>query len=567
MTAFRNDGVTPVLPGTIFQCETIIYRGTLAWAGGNNAAIQGGTLTITTAGPDGIFGNADDVATNVTPAGGVPCLGGTDGVICDPTITSVNTNTVSYTAAIASCPATLTASIAYTNGLAHIGAADEPGVVSGSTALPIGVVCCAQDNTVCNGAEFCNPAKTYSIGGGTNNALGTCDAGTPLNCDDTNACTTDTCDSVLGCQHAPITCNDSNSCTTDTCSPATGCVFTPISCDDSNACTTDLCDPATGCTHTAISCDDSNACTTDTCSPATGCVHTAISCDDSNACTTDLCDPATGCTHTAISCDDSNACTTDTCDPATGCGHAPITCDDNNTCTDDTCDPATGCVYTPNGTCNVTEICRTPGFWGTHACPETDCTLAGSVCEKANSQNITQIVLNDFTGTCGPLLICGNDITDTCLDSSSAVEAICVAVKGDTRLQVARQLTAAALNCILSNSADATVGTCTGAGENCADPCAGVSVDAAFTACNAAANACASTATLPDGTVINCIDALDCFNNGGTFDPATGSCGASTTSCHDRDLVNGCFSFNPPGPAGSPKECNDARKDAITIFP
>ena len=255
------------------------------------------------------------------------------------------------------------------------------------------------------------------------------------------------------------------------------------------------------------------------------------------------------------------------CSPGT-----PLTCNDNNACTTDTCDPAIGCVFTPNNACVTNEICRTPGFWGTHACPEpgvlpgTECTLAGSVCEKAGSQNITQIVLNDFTGTCGPLLICGNDITNTCLNDQSAVEAICVAVKGDSTLQVARQLTAAALNCILSNSSDTTAGTCTGAGENCADVCAGVSVDAAFTACNDPANLCATTATLTDGTVINCIEALDCFNNGGTFDPATGACGASISSCHDRDLVNGCFSFNPPGPAGSPKECNDARKDNCTIL-
>jgi hypothetical protein len=291
-----------------------------------------------------------------------------------------------------------------------------------------------------------------------------------------------------------------------------------------------------------------------------------------------------GCTNSPITCNDNNPCTTDTCDPAIGCVFTPNPpCDDNNPCTDDTCDPVLGCVFTPNTSCVTNEICRTPGFWGTHACPEpgttpgTECTLAGSVCEKAGSQNITQIVLDNFTGPCGaPLLICGNDITNTCLNDQSAVEAICVAVKGDSSLQVARQLTAAALNCILSNSAPTeTAGTCTGAGENCADVCSGVSVSAVFTACNDPANLCATTATV-DGTVINCIDALDCFNNGGFFDVATDSCapcqnpdpitGLCPPSCHDRDLVNGCFSFNPPGPAGSPKECNDARKDNCTVL-
>jgi len=45
-------------------------------------------------------------------------------------------------------------------------------------------------------------------------------------------------------------------------------IVTPLTCDDSNACTTDTCVPATGCKYTAdVVCDDSNACTTDTCVP------------------------------------------------------------------------------------------------------------------------------------------------------------------------------------------------------------------------------------------------------------------------------------------------------------
>ena len=47
-------------------------------------------------------------------------------------------------------------------------------------------------------------------------------------------------------------------------------------CDDSNACTTDSCDPVSGCQHAPLSgnaCDDSNACTTDSCDPASGCQH------------------------------------------------------------------------------------------------------------------------------------------------------------------------------------------------------------------------------------------------------------------------------------------------------
>jgi hypothetical protein len=63
---------------------------------------------------------------------------------------------------------------------------------------------------------------------------------------------------------------------------------------------------------------------------------------------------------------------------------------------------------------------------------------------------------------------------------------------------------------------------------------------------------------------VNCIGALDCFNNGFTIDPATGECDDTLpTGCHDRPL---CGDFQPPGSAGSPKECADSRKNCVTIF-
>ena len=93
----------------------------------------------------------------------------------------------------------------------------------------------------------------------------------------------------------------------------TGCTM-DSQCDDSDACTSDVCDTNTGnCVNTDItaSCDDSSACTADSCDPATGCVNTDISasCVDGNACTADSCDPAVGCVNTDISasCDDTDA--------------------------------------------------------------------------------------------------------------------------------------------------------------------------------------------------------------------------------------------------------------------
>lgn len=54
-----------------------------------------------------------------------------------------------------------------------------------------------------------------------------------------------------------------------------GCSCSQKSCDDSDACTTDTCNQATAeCSNTTVTCDDGDPCTTDTCDPATGCMYT-----------------------------------------------------------------------------------------------------------------------------------------------------------------------------------------------------------------------------------------------------------------------------------------------------
>ena len=391
------------------------------------------------------------------------------------------------------------------------------------------------DGNVCNGLETCNPDTAQ------------CGPGSPLNCNDGNACTADSCDPTSGCVNTPQP---------------------PSFCDDGNACTDDVCDPASGCVNTPKPpdfCNDNNVCTTDICVPATGCVNTPQPpsfCDDNNECTDDRCDPISGCVNTPQppdTCDDDNVCTIDTCDPATGCVNTPQppdTCDDNNPCTEDICDPVDGCVSTPFDPlppgCGD-AICRTPGFWGTHA---------GT--EKKTGDNITEAVIDCADGNCDDhtandfLLICGEKIdspdsnpadgtTDTD-DAASSTEAMCVPVKGDSTLQLARQLTAAALNCIVS-----------GGGADCS----GTGIySTAFTDCNAK---CASgTATQSELTA--CISELDCLNNGNTF--LNGACSPGAPgNCHERLLVNEDLGldFDPPGPAGSSNACKAATNSDCTV--
>lgn len=258
-------------------------------------------------------------------------------------------------------------------------------------------------------------------------------------------------------------------------------------------------------------------------------------------------------------CNDNNVCTVDTCNPATGCVYTPKPpsfCDDNNPCTDDSCDPEQGCIHTtpnppPEGC--TPAICRTPGFWGTHA-----------GVEKKGSVNITAAVLDCADGNCADhtaadfITICGQKIdspdtnpadgTTDVNDAASSTEAMCVAVQGSPTAQLARQLTAGALNCLIS-----------GGGGDCAGTPLYTEV---FTSCNAA---CAS-GTASKAELSACIGELDCLNNGGQFQ--NGRCsGGGTDNCHNRVLVNESLglNFEPPGPAGSSNACNEANGTACMV--
>jgi cysteine-rich repeat protein len=225
-------------------------------------------------------------------------------------------------------------------------------------------------------------------------------------------------------------------------------------------------------------------------------------------------------------------------------------CDDGNSINDDDC--SNDCKSTTEA------ICRTPGFWGEHA---------GTMPNKKNSQNITQMVINACDGC---LEVCGEVIKNTNLNSAdSALEALCVNIAGDIRLQLARQLTAMALNCCIS-----------GFGPNCSDD---PGLYDLFSNCNA---------ICPNGApedMDECKDKVDCFNNGGIINEdlaelcQTGTCSDNDApcnendlhlcgvpleatciiplpgNCHDQPLVGLGLNFDPPGPAGSSDKCDVAK--------
>jgi hypothetical protein len=197
------------------------------------------------------------------------------------------------------------------------------------------------DSTVCNGHETCQ--------------AGTCTAGTPLDCDDVNICTDDSCDAVNGCQHANNTlpcddstvCNGREVCGGGTCNPGT-----PLDCDDVNICTDDSCDAVNGCQHAnnTLPCDDSTVCNgREVCGGGTCNPGTPLDCDDVNICTDDSCDAVNGCQHAnnTAPCDDGLFCTkTDTCSEGTCSVHSGDPCEDGPTC-DNVCnEEADNCLTT-----------------------------------------------------------------------------------------------------------------------------------------------------------------------------------------------------------------------------
>lgn len=229
------------------------------------------------------------------------------------------------------------------------------------------------DNDACTTMDMC--------------AWGKCMGGPPVNCDDLNPCTADSCDSQNGCLHTPSSgsCDDGDACTTDDRCVDGKCIGgSQLKCDDENVCTTDSCDSLKGCLHQENTgpCDDKDLCTVgDKCVAGKCESGEKLDCDDGNPCTDDSCDPKSGCVHAnnTVPCDDGNVCTTkDTCKDGVCVGGSLVDCDDKEQCTRDTCDPLKGCQYTP-----------LTGSWCTDGdeCTENDTCTSDGKCQPGPQKN------------------------------------------------------------------------------------------------------------------------------------------------------------------------------------
>ncbi|EGG19772.1 putative extracellular matrix protein [Cavenderia fasciculata] len=193
---------------------------------------------------------------------------------------------------------------------------------------------------------------------------GTCGEPIQRNCSDTDDCTVDSCDPIVGCMNVKRLCDDGNICTTDTC--VNGLCVNVQKAVCPCVCPVNLCQDfecfsnGTGCEVTLTPIDDGLRCTIDSCNLGTGEItHIPINCVPSSSCNTSACDETTGqCVETPMDCNDLNPCTNDLCSNGT-CLHTMVTCNNNtDKCVVGTCSVSSGCVYSPKD-CNITDPCVT----------------------------------------------------------------------------------------------------------------------------------------------------------------------------------------------------------------
>ncbi len=277
----------------------------------------------------------------------------------------------------------------------------------------------------CNDSDPCT-LDDQCVGGQCKGTPGECPCITDADCasfDDENMC-----NGVYACaqdgncvldEESIITCTPLNLCETSVCNTDTGaCETTPVVCDDTVACTLDTCDPKQGCviTYDATQCGDNNVCTNDACTDM-GCVHenaTDIACDDGNPCSVnDICVMGT-CIGVAADCNDNSTCTDDSCDSNSGnCVNTPIggVCDDGSDCTKNdscvngiclgqalpvcSCNKNSDCAPFDDGNlCNGIYQCNS----ATHGCYFDPNTIV--VCEGINNSLCAHEVCNTSTGVC-----------------------------------------------------------------------------------------------------------------------------------------------------------------------
>ncbi len=420
------------------------------------------------------------------------------------------------------------------------------------TNLPAGSSC--TDGNACNGAETCS-------------AGGVCQSGTPPTCNDANPCTADSCSPASGCQNVPVSlgtpCPDGNACNGDErcLSPGVCTPGSPISCNDSNPCTSDSCVPATGCVNAPLDgqacndgdpCNGSDECSGSLCKPS----GPPITCDDSDPCTVDACTVGVGCTTTpsaaGTKCDDGVACTSDdVCNGAGACRGSTIVCtppgpvcftptvsrtSSNGQCVSGTCTFTTADTTCVAGCNSSTGLCASDPCAGvTCASPPSSCHQspgtcnagtcsyalkpAGAACNDGNA--CTAVDQCSGGGACaGTPLVCNTPPPASCTTATQSTTYAAVGTCTAGTCQYAPTTTSCANGC------NAPSGLCNG------DPCAGVTCVSPPSQCHQSVGTCTAGScsyalrlagtSCDDGDACTTLDACD----------SSGACAGEPVSCN-----------------------------------
>lgn len=258
----------------------------------------------------------------------------------------------------------------------------------------------------------------------------------PIDCNDNNPCTVDSCQGGH-CQHKPRDCG-SDRCQTQRC-VAGQCVVDPatiVACPARDRCEVGICTPQHGtCSFRRVVCDDGNPCTTDTCQLDGTCSNVPIAacnaCVSPDPCTPNVwqngqCVPGLALASPGQQCDDRDPCTIDTCRVANGrpvCDHAARVCEH----------PEPGCKK---------NVCRAApndpaGFVCAGDLPKVDCD-DGNVCttdrcvEATGTCNHAPVPCVSVDGcscpVCDPVRGC-QLVPINCDDNNQCTEDVCVAGK------------------------------------------------------------------------------------------------------------------------------------------
>ncbi|MDX9719832.1 MAG: hypothetical protein RBU37_03730 [Myxococcota bacterium] len=252
-------------------------------------------------------------------------------------------------------------------------------------------------------------------------------------------------------------CSDDDLCTTDESCVAGSCVGIARVCDDLESCTSDSCDSLLGCVYTAL--PDATPCTAAACSndgrllsPASLCqsarciAQPPVDCGllGDGQCAVGFCDASKlSCEvvfrSAGYPCDDQDACTRDDACLDGNCSGIPRLCDDGNVCTLDSCERESGCLFeeradgSPCGAPSCTEdrmarrdapscvagVCQLPEETPCTSLEEDDCHVSFCNPELALCELLT---LPDGSSC---------DDQDPCSSNESCQSGLCVAATQD----------------------------------------------------------------------------------------------------------------------------------------